>query len=150
MAASNVLAIEAELVARLQERLAASGMPQVYVLTAADLAGVTEEKQLVPAVHVVYQGYGVAETSHNGRAARVTQTWLAVVATRNARGIKAGEAARAQAGELAGHASAALMGWKPGAAAKPLRLVPGPGAGFSAGHQYLPLAFEAEIVLQAD
>jgi hypothetical protein len=148
MGGESFLAIEPELVARLKARLAAAGHPKVHVLTAAELGDVLEEKQLVPAVHVVFQGYGVAETNHNARAARVTQTWLAVVATRNARTLKAGDAARSQAGELAGHVAGALMGWQPAVAARPLRLVGGPGAGFTAGHQYIPLAFEAEIILK--
>lgn len=148
MPGENLLAIEAELVERLKARMALAGHPKVHVLTAPELGDVLEEKQLVPAVHVVFQGYGVAETAHNARAARLTQTWLAVVVTRNTRTLKAGDAARAQAGELAAHVAGALMGWQPAAAPKPLRLVNAPGAGFTAGHQYLPLAFEAEIILK--
>lgn len=148
MDAESFLAIESALVARLKAQLAAAGHPKVHVLTTADLDAVTEEKQLVPAVHVVFSGFGVAETAHNARAARITQTWLAVVVTRNTRTLKAGDAARAGAGELATHVAAALMGWQPGPATKPLRLVGGPGAGYGAGHLYLPMAFEAEIVLK--
>lgn len=148
MPGENLLAIEAELVERLKARMALAGHPKVHVLTAPELGDVLEEKQLVPAVHVVFQGYGVAETAHNARAARLTQTWLVVVVTRNTRTLKAGDAARAQAGELAAHVAGALMGWQPAAATKPLRLVSAPGAGFTAGHQYLPLAFEAEIILK--
>lgn len=144
----NFLAAEAELIARLKERLAGQ-RPGVHVLSAADLDGVIEEKQLTPAVHVVYQGYGVAEDGSAGKAARIEQTWLVVVATRNTRNLAIGSDAREQAGELARLVMAALMGWKPACASKPLRLVSGPAAGFSAGHQYLPLAFVAEIVAKA-
>ena len=144
----NFLALEHELIARLQAQLA-SCQPPVHVLSAADLAGVMEEKQLTPAVHVVYQGYRVAEGRTDQKAARIEQTWLAVVTTRNTRALKTGEAARAQAGPLAQQVVAALMGWQPASASKPLRLESGPSAGFSAGYQYLPLAFVAETVVKA-
>lgn len=146
--ADNFLALEPELVERLRTRLAGL-TPPVHVLTAADLDGVTEEKQLVPAVHVVYQAYRVAESRDDGLAARVDQTWLAVVTTRNARGLKSGAAARSEAGPLARKVAAALMGWRPPSASKPLRLVDGPGAGLSAGFAYLPLAFKAETLIKA-
>jgi len=146
--ATNFLALESELIARLREQLAGH-QPAVHVLSAADLDGVIEEKQLTPAVHLVYQGYRVAEGRSDGRAARIEQTWLAVVATRNTRALKTGDAARAQAGPLAQRVITALMGWQPASATKPLRLDSGPAAGFSAGHQYLPLAFVAETLAKA-
>lgn len=148
-ASDNFLALEPELMARLRQQLAAL-QPAVHVLSSADLADVTEEKQLTPAVHLVYQGYRVKESREDGAAARLEQTWLAVVTTRNARGLKTGDAARAQAGPLARQVIAALMGWRPASAAKVLLLAEGPGAGFSAGFQYLPLAFKTEIMIKRD
>lgn len=146
----NLLVLEPELMERLRTHL---GNPAIHVLCAADLAGVTEEKQLTPAVHVVCQGYRVTESRGDGRAARVEQTWLVVVATRNVRGLgnlKDADAARAAAGSLAALVANALMGWRPPGAAKPLRLVDGPRADYSAGHQYLPLAFAAELLLNQE
>lgn len=146
MSAENFLALEPLLVARLTEQLA-DMVPKVHVMSAVDLAGVTEATQITPAVHVVYQGYRVTETRPDGTVVRVVQTWLATVATRNARNLRTGDAARAEAGLIAGRVAQALMGFKPQATSKPLRLVNGPGAGFSAGFAYLPLAFDAELVL---
>ena len=146
-AADNFLALEPELMERLRAQL--TGLtPAVHVLSSADLAGVTEEKQLTPAVHLVYQGYRVTESREDGAAARIEQTWLVVVTTRNTRGLKAGDEARAQAGPLASKVIAALMGWRAASATKALHLVAGPGAGFSAGFQYLPLAFKAELLVK--
>lgn len=146
----SFLALEPELMARLRERLDAAGLPKVHVLGAADLAGVTEEKQIVPAVHLVYQGHSVLESRADGTAARIGQTWLAVVATRNTRTVKTGAAARAEAGPLALLVARALMGWQPPSAAKRLHLVQGPGAGFNAGFAYLPLAVQAEILIKTE
>ena len=146
MNAGNFLALEPLLVARLTEQLADLS-PKVHVMSAADLAGVTEATQITPAVHVVYQGYRVTETRLDGTVVRMEQTWLATVATRNVKNTRTGAAARAEAGLIAGRVAQALMGFKPALASKPLRLVNGPGAGFSAGFAYLPLAFEAELVL---
>lgn len=142
----NLLALEAVLLARLVEQLADLA-PKVHVLAAADLAGVTEATQLTPAVHVVYQGYRVLESKPDGRATRIEQTWLATVASRNMATLRTGSAARADAGLIARRVCQALMGFKPPHASKPLRLAEGPGAGFNAGFQYLPLAFVAELVL---
>lgn len=142
----NFLALEPLLLARLTEQLA-DLVPKVHVLAAVDLAGVTEATQLTPAVHVVYQGYRVVENKPDGRVARVEQTWLATVASRNMATLRTGSAARADAGLIAHRVRQALMGFKPAHASKPLRLAEGPGAGFNAGFQYLPLAFVAELVL---
>lgn len=136
----TMLHLEPLIVARLRERLPG----HVHVLSAADLAGVAEGSQPTPAVHVVYQGYRVIESRPDGRAARLQQTWLAVVAVRNVRDAAAGSAARGDAGQIAESVIAAMMGWKPDAINKPLTLTSAPAAGFRAGHLYLPLAFVAE------
>jgi len=142
----NLLALEPELMERLRTEL--TGItPAVHVLSADDLAGVKEEQQLVPAVHVVYQNYRVTETRHDGKAARIKQTWLAVVVTRNVANLKSADAARKQAGLLAGQVTKALMGFKAASASGPLKLASGPGAGFNKGFGYLPLAFEVELAL---
>lgn len=144
----SFLALEAVLIERLADQLADLA-PKVHVLAAADLSGVTESTQLTPAVHVVYHGYRVVESKPDGRAARIEQTWLATVASRNMATLRTGSAARADAGLIAQRVCQALMGFRPPVASKPLRLTDGPGAGFNAGFQYLPLAFVAELVLSS-
>jgi phage gp37-like protein len=146
--ASNFLALEPELVARLKERLVGQIAP-VHVLTSSELTDVIEEKQLTPAVHVMYQGYRPTEKRSDGTVTRVQQVWLVVVATRNTRNLTSGGDARQEAGALAALVSSALMGFQPASASKPLMLAAAPSAAYSGGHQYLPLAFEAEIVLKA-
>jgi phage gp37-like protein len=141
---NNFLALEPELVARLRAQLAG-----VHVLTGVDLAEVTEEKQLTPAVHVVFAGYQVLESRRDGLVSRVEQTWLAVVATRNSRNLATGASARQDAGTLAARVAAALMGHQPLSAATPLRMEGAPNPMFRGGHQYLPLAFSTELVLKA-
>lgn len=136
----------------LRERLAAQLadlVPRVHVLSTADLAGVTEATQPTPAVHLVYQGYRVAESRSDGRGARLEQTWLAIVATRNVRDLRAGGAARVDGGLIAARVAGALMGFKPTPASKPLRLVDAPNAGYSGGFAYMPLAFVAELVIES-
>lgn len=145
-AADDFLALEPELLARLRTALAGQ-TPAVHVLSQDDLAGVAEEKQLVPAVHVVYQRYRVLESRGDGRAARIEQSWLAVVATRNTRNLASASGARTQAGKLAKVVAQALMGWRAPGTATAFKLVDGPGAGFGNGFGYLPLAFSAEMTL---
>lgn len=146
MSLPNFLALEPLLVARLAEQLA-DITPKVHVLTAVDLAAVTQATQLTPAVQVIYKGHQLLESDSTGRKVRVEQTWLAVVATRNARKLATGEPARGDAGRIATRVCQALMGHKPAMLSKPLRLVNGPQGGFMDGYQYLPLAFAAELVL---
>lgn len=141
-------ALEAELLERLRSTVG-TNQPGLHLLGAADLAGVTEERQLSPAVHVLYQGYQVKELNSRGNVARVQQTWLAVVATRNVRALKAGAESNGQAGLLAGQVLQALMGWQPPSATKPLSLGGAPGPRFAAGHHYLPLAFSTELMVKA-
>lgn len=148
MVMANFLALEPELVARLRDKLAGQ-MSKVHVLTAPELADVLEEKQLTPAVHVMYQGYRPLESRADGTACRIEQTWLIVITARNTRNLASGSDARQDVGALATLVTGALMGFVPTSAAKPLTLAAAPNAEYSGGHQYLPLAFKAEIVLKA-
>jgi phage gp37-like protein len=140
----SLLALESALVERLKARLPAG----VHVLSAADLAGVAEGSQPTPAVHVVYQGYRVSESRPDGRAARIEQTWLVVVAVRNVRDARSGGAARADAGDLAESVIAAIMGWQPEGTSSPLKLTTAPRAGYAAGHIYMPLGFACETTVK--
>lgn len=141
---ADFLPLQSTLVARLQQCLAAQ-VPPVHVLTSPDLEGVLEEQQLTPAVHVIYRDYSVLEQRRDG-VISVEQTWLAVVACRNVRQLTSGQAARQQAGRLAFAVLKALLGYKPPECSAPLRLDRAPLAGYSGGHQYLPLAFTAELI----
>lgn len=146
----NLMALEPELMARIKSQLASTA-PHVHVLCAADLAGVTEESQPTPAVQVIYHGYRMFEnrSRSDGRAAGLVQTWLAVVVTRNLRGLKTGSDARASAGALGHSVATALMGYRAPSASGPCVLVNAPQASYSSGVQYLPLAIEALLLLEA-
>ena len=97
--ANNFLAPEPFIVDRLKDALA-DLRPQVHVLTASDLALVKEESQPTPAVHVIWNGFRVADASRGGRTdglqatqrgrahalvaqpKRWTQRWLCLPAAR--------------------------------------------------------------------
>lgn len=144
---NNFMEPEAHIVARLKDAFA-DRKPAVHVLTKSDLAGIKEELQPTPAVHVIWNGFRVLESRFDGKSARLDHTWLVVSAVKNVRTLKSGEAARSEAGELAALAGAALMGFRPPNVAGPMRLAPAPGAGHSGGFMYLPLAFLVESVFQ--
>ena len=142
---NNFLALEPHILARVREAL--DGMaPAVHVLTESDLAGVKESAQLVPAVHVIWNGFRLAEAAASGTKARLEHTWLCVAAVRNLADVRGGSAARGEAGELLARAGAALMGFKPDGAVTPLRLAPGPRGWASKGYVYVPLAFTVETL----
>lgn len=145
---NNFLAPEPHLVALLKAALV-DRVPAVHVLTEADLAGVQEAAQFVPAVHVVWNGFRVLEASTRGDKARLEHTWLCVAAVRNVAGVRNGEAARRDAGELLARAGAALMGAVVPNTAGPFRLAPAPRGSFSNGFFYLPLAFTVQTMFSA-
>lgn len=142
----NLLLLEAPLMERLADQLA-DLTPKVHVLAAADLEGVTEKSQVTPAVHLLYWRHRIAESGTSGKTARLEQTWLAIVATKNVKNLRSGTAVRVDAGLIAAHVAKALMGFMPAGGSKPVRLAEGPDAGFSGGYSYLPLAFVAELAL---
>lgn len=144
----NWLAIGDEIVQALRAGLAGT-KPPVHVLTTDDLADVLQEKQLVPAVHVLYRGYSPGKgdgSRSDGTASKTTQTWLVVCVTRHVGGAGAG---RRAAGLLAAEVAGLLMGLKCASAAGPLLLAPAPDAGMDNAFQYLPLAFEVAVVMRA-
>lgn len=151
MAIDNLFALEPEIVARLKAVLA--DRPDVHVLSAVDLSTVTEEKQLVPALHVLHRGFAVSTVAGasraDGRAQVLDQEWVVVVATSAKRDLKRGTDGRVHAGQLAVRALMALMGYRCPSAAGPLRLVPGPGGVIENGFQYLPLSFQTMVAVTA-
>lgn len=146
--ANNFLEPEPHIVARLQEAL--QGLqPAVKVLTSADLAGVKEAAQQVPAVHVIWSGFRVLESRTDGRVSMLRHTWMVVAAVRNVQVGKRGASARHEAGELVARAGAALMGFRPPNVSSVMTLAPNaPPAWFSAGFMYLPLAFNVESIFK--
>lgn len=143
---ANYLALEPLLVARLQDTLPAG----THVLTPADLEGVTQQKQLTPAVHVVFWRSLMVPSSapdDSGGYHAVRQHWLTVVAVRHAGGQKSAQPQREVAGTLAAKVVVALAGWKPSAAGIRRLLpidAPGPHYG-KGGYMYLPLAWETTL-----
>lgn len=133
--------------AAIAERLIAA-LPDVHVMTAADLASVTEDRQPTPAVHVVYQNYRVAETRPDGKAAVIEQSWLVVAVAKDVSSMRSGKASRLAAGELAEQVLPQLMGWKAPEAAGPLILSTPPNPAYSNGITYLPLAFTVKTAIK--
>lgn len=144
----NALAPLGAIIERLRERV-----PEFRaVLSAPDLATVAEAQQPSPSAHVLYGGYRLAGADNarggHGKAQAIVQTWIVVIAVKNA-----GEQVRKltsldAAGVLFVSVFGALAGWQPIAAAKPLRLAGPPMQPvYSAAFCYIPLAFEVELIL---
>ena len=145
----SFLALEPLLKDRLSAALNPIDAPSVtHILSAADLASV-DGTHPVPAVIVLFDSHSVAENVNSGKHARITQSWLAIVAVRSVTNIKTGQNARALAGEIADTVLTNLMGWMPPGCTKPLHLANAPKADYVNGFLYLPIAFEAEIVRKA-
>lgn len=145
-----MLAAESLLVARLQERLAHLD-PRPHVVTAPDLAGVAEEQQFTPAVHVVYAGHRIAQEQGNGQIVEIEQTWHTVVAVRNVRSVRSGAAARADASVIMAAVFRALAGWKPDMPnVRALRPANSVSAGYTTGFGYYPLSWTLRMQVRGE
>lgn len=122
------------------------------VLSAPDLATVTEAQQTAPSAHVLYGGYRLAggepSRAGQGKAQAIVQTWIVVLAVKHAGEQLRKRSSLDAAGELFMAVFAALAGWQPIQSAKPMRLAGPPMQPvYSAAFCYIPLAFEVELVL---
>lgn len=138
---TNLLFLEPLLKATLRAALDA----RVHVLSAAELSGVAEAAQPTPAVHVLYRGFRVRASGIS--TMEIEQSWLTVVAVRNARDPITAEGARIDAGPLAMDVIGALLGREYDDCG-PLAPFDPPAPGFSAGHLYLPLGWKAPITIE--
>jgi len=145
MAEPSFLALEDLLIERLTSQL--DGEIRA-VLRARDLAGVAEQRQVTPAVHVLYRGHRPGEQRGDGTIQRIEQQWMAVVAVRNVRDVRGGQGAREEAGPIVTAVLNALLGWRPNKWYSPLHLQPAPAAAWTEGFGYVPLLFSTQIVLR--
>lgn len=135
---SGMLAIEPLLVERIRQVVGVQGLK---VITSAEMAGVKENAQPVPAVHVVYDGVSVREEKG---LVEIIERWITFVAVRNLRSTRSGEDARQDAGPILDAVFAALLGWQP-TGVKPLLPASPPRPYFNAGYAYFPLAWDARL-----
>lgn len=154
LALTNLLVLQDELVAHLKDALA-DIRPAVHVLTPSDMAAKTDVKgavaivQPTPAVNVIFMGLRPStdptKQRTDGRAIVIDQLFVAEVVTRNVGSLKAGTAARNEAGELAAQVLLALMATKLPSAQGILRVRPGPGPVYQGGMQYFPISIETAL-----
>lgn len=139
------MAIEPRIVELVQA--AVKGLtPAVHVLTASGLYAVQEAAQRTPAIHVIYNGYAVADDLRVSWVLR--HTWLVVAADRNVADIKSGQSARLSAGSLLARVTGHLVGASVLGAVRPLELVSPPSAQYQNGFQYIPSAFQVETIFR--
>jgi len=141
---SHFLFLESAIKARLRAALDAAGQPTVRIFSAPDLAAI-DGTLPVPCVIVVFDDYRIAETAGYGKRLRISQNWLAVVTVRSHANLKAGDASRTQAGDIADTVIAALMGHPFDGCSKPAMLTNPPKANYEDGFFYLPVSIEVEI-----
>lgn len=147
---ADYLALEGLIIARI-EAAAGVALGLRRLCGAADLDGVKAEGQVTPAVYVLYAGERVpAERTQQGAVQIIEQRWLAVLALKNRRDTRTGEAWRREAGPMLTRLNTALQGWRPSREYGPLIKAAAPGPGFEAGFGYFPLAYHSRIVLKGD
>lgn len=143
----NYLAAESLIISRIKQMMPELGS---NVFSASDLDGVSEAKQIHPAVHVLYYGDRVAEgtgRSSTGEVQCVDQDWYVVLVVKNARTQITGEAVRVDAGQLIVKLLKALQGWQPSPEHNPMKRINGAKPGFKSGFGYLPFCFTTRITV---
>jgi hypothetical protein len=129
--------IETAIVERLRAKLPAG----VQVNTFAELARIPEYRNKAPAVFVVYDGFGPADSPANvPTLQQIEMRFTVVVTTKSAAGNGAGTAARDEAADLGVTVIESLIGLPVGGG-RYLRLSGAPGAEYDAGYSYTPIGF---------
>jgi hypothetical protein len=149
-ATPDFFSLEPLLIARL--RATVTGIR--VVLSGMDMDGLLDLPQQTPAIYVLYSDYGIADQVDADREARITQTWLVVVAVQSVRTPKSGTDVRHLAGPLLGNVLQSLLGWQPDSAHMPLQLETAPRWSYQpptakqqAGLLHIPLAFSTTLFL---
>ncbi|MBB3231706.1 phage tail terminator protein [Halomonas stenophila] len=141
---SDYLAAEPAIIARLESELQG-----VTILTAPDLAGVAQGRQVTPAVIVLYAGDQVpgGDAVDQGDYHRITQRWMTVVSVRSAKGQHSGEGVREAAGPLITKVIQALGGWKPAKGFGRMVRESAPRPAFTpGGYGYFPLQWGIDLL----
>ncbi len=135
-------ALENAIITRLQDKL---GSLVKHVYSAAEFTGIDEESQFTPSCAVIYSGHTPTQTPGASvlKVQEIEQSWLVVVATRNAFHSRTKRGAREESAPICKAVIEALIGWRPPLDAEtPLRLAGAPEPQFSdAGLAYYPIAF---------
>lgn len=128
--------VETAIVARLRET-----MPNVLITTFAELTRIAEYRQKAPAVFVVYEGFGPADTPANVPSVQqIELRFTVVVTTKSASGNGQAQAARDEAADMCTTVVESLLGLHVGGG-RYLRLAAAPGAEYDAGYSYTPVGF---------
>lgn len=140
----DYLAAEQALIERLKAEV-----PGVTIQSAPDLAGITEDRQITPAVIVLYAGDQVpgGDAVDQGDYHRIKQRWMTVVAVRSAKGQRSGEGVRDAAGPLLSKVIQALGGWRPEKGFGRMVRESAPRPAFTrGGYGYFPLQWGIDLL----
>ncbi|MCP4695767.1 MAG: hypothetical protein GY862_02795 [Gammaproteobacteria bacterium] len=150
----DYLILESLLLERLKAELTRV-MPDVHVLTAADLAGVEMADQPVPAVHVLLGSDNPSGDDTTEKEQHIEQCRYVILVVRNVRTLQSGAAARSEAGPFIACVLRVLQGWEPkfsGMDFTPLQRVRSPlkpAYVYGTGHMRYPLLFRTEFYFNA-
>lgn len=116
------------------------GLVEVFVAT--EVADVQNLGQIVPAVHILYQGDRVVEGHQSGLSSKVDQQWLVLLTHRPTPG-------QATAGVWLHRLLSAIAGKSFGQSTF-VRVNPSVRPSYKAGVAYLPLAFEVTLKFKGE
>lgn len=149
MAIDNLLIPESFIVQRITtEMMTGAAAVLRAVMTKEDLESITEEKQVVPAVSVVFDGFFVngAGTELESMAG-LGQRWLTVVTVANSARMRESAHRNQGAGPLLWKLWQALHGFVPVKGFTPLVPISPPRPHYSGGFAYFPLAWSTSMTM---
>lgn len=139
---------EAAIVQRLTALIATAPTACVKaVLTAPEIAAIEEERQVVPAVYVVYLGWAVEQSGSQEARYRVLyrHRWAITTAVSSVARMRESLARHSEAAPILKRVADALHGWVPAQGFSALVPATPPAPAYSPGFAYFPQVFSTAI-----
>ena len=138
---NNFLSAEPLLMARIKDK---AGLSNVF--STIDLQGVTEKSQVVPAVHVIFDGYKPVSKAGNPDVIKLQQSWIIVVVVRNVSATHEASAVNEDAGPYILNAIQSLQGYKLSNEHSAIEIVAAPAPLIRAGFGYYPIKITTNVI----
>jgi len=140
----NLLVAEELIIERLENTI-----DDIKILSTADLSGVTERSQIIPAIHVVYAGYKLeTEGQQSQSMAFIRQKWITMIVDRDIRSIKNGKTISPNAGIVHSQIIKSLFGYQLSPDHSFMRLESPQPPRYANNFAYYPIPFSTKIQLE--
>lgn len=141
------LELESHLINKLREILP----PEIRIYPSPSIEfSVNSLAEFCPAVHVIYEGYTIKNTTSIGLGTVYSQNWLVLIAVKNVRGLESGHPAREEASAIIDTVIQNLNGYQP-PNHQLGRLMPinSRQSAFGAGYMFFPFSYQCDLPINS-